>query len=287
MKLNKIIGYAMLMAIAALAVAGCKKLDRPALGDYPKDANPPGGPLKFYVAFDGSTSNPLMNGVDSIRANFPASNTVASADGVSGKDYKGSETTFIQYASANDFAKSTSFTVAFWLKKTPQAAGKGTNFAFALNAKGYSWTNLVMFLEFEDAGNPSTVDSAAAKFYLLDQWFEYIGTKKMPKVLNGTWHHLAFVYNETTSVLSTYIDGAPAANLPAGFGNVMNGSSARGKLDLVTGNTITGFTLGGAGTTAHDANTWMGNFDGEMDQFRLYGSALSASDIAALYSGKK
>ncbi len=32
--------------------ASCQKLARPVLGDYPKDANPPGGPLKFYAALD-------------------------------------------------------------------------------------------------------------------------------------------------------------------------------------------------------------------------------------------
>jgi hypothetical protein len=287
MFLNNITRIAVLIAISGLAIASCKKLDRPALGDYPKDANPPGGPLKFFVAFNGTTTNPLMNAVDSIRANFPASNTAASVDGVSGKGYKGSETTFTQYASANDFTKSTSFTISFWLKKTPQAAGKGTNFAFALNSKGYSWTNLKIFLEFEDAGNPSTVDSAAAKFYLLDQWFEFIGTKKMKNVLNGSWHHLAFTYNEATSVLTTYIDGAVPANLPAGFGNVTNGANPRGKLDLISGKDITGFTVGGPGTTAHDANTWMNNFDGQLDQFRMYGTVLSQAEITALFTNKQ
>jgi hypothetical protein len=36
-----------------IMLGACQKMDRPALGDYPKDANPPGGPLKFYTAFDG------------------------------------------------------------------------------------------------------------------------------------------------------------------------------------------------------------------------------------------
>ncbi len=43
------------------------------------------GPLKFYVAFDGTTSNPLMNAVDSIRAKFPSDNPLASIDGAKRK----------------------------------------------------------------------------------------------------------------------------------------------------------------------------------------------------------
>ena len=46
-------------AVLILVVAGsCQKMDRPALGDFPEDSNPPGGPLKFYAAFDGTTANP-------------------------------------------------------------------------------------------------------------------------------------------------------------------------------------------------------------------------------------
>jgi hypothetical protein len=57
---SKIAKYSLLVFAIGLIATGCKKLDRPPLGDYPKDANPPGGPLKFYAAFDGTTTNPLM-----------------------------------------------------------------------------------------------------------------------------------------------------------------------------------------------------------------------------------
>src|SRR5579885_2306101 len=92
-----------LLALCILVV-GCQKMTKPAMGNYPKDANPPGGPLKFYAAFDGTTSNTLMNGVDSIRANFPANNPLPSIDGVSGKAVQGDGTKYIKYAAANDFS---------------------------------------------------------------------------------------------------------------------------------------------------------------------------------------
>ena len=34
-------------------------------------------------------------------------------------------------------------------------------------------------------------------------------------------------------------------------------------------------------------NTWMAGFAGMIDQVRLYGTALSAAEIAALYAGKQ
>lgn len=273
---NKILYNVMMVSLAIITITGCQKLSRPALGDYPVDANPPGGPLKFYAAMDGSS-------VDSVLANYGSDNAVTYGEGIHLQAFNGTTNSYVQYGKANDFGNSTSFTIAFWIKKTPQPAGAGTNFAFSLNSKGYSWTNVELFLEFEDAGNPSTTDSAAAKFYLLDQWFEFTGNKRMPKVLDGQWHHLVFTYDETSSVLATYIDGSPMAGLPTDFGNVTNNGGPRGALSFTA---LTGFTIGGPGTVAHEANDWMNNFNGGIDQFRLYDVPLSAADVAALYSSK-
>ncbi len=278
---NKITLFLSLVLI--IAISSCQKINRPGMTDYPEDANPPGGPLKFYVAFDGSGTDGLRNAVDSIRANFPAENSGTYAEGITGQSYKGSTTSKVQFGSPNDFAGVTSFTLAFWMKKSPHAAGTGTQFAFGLNAKDYSWTKLQMFLLFEDAGNPSTLYSCAAKFYLMDQWFEFVGTKRIKNLLNGEWHHVVFTYDETTSVLSTYIDGNAPTNLPAGFGNVRNGGNPRGPLSF---SGITGFTIGGPGSVANNANGWMGYFDGQIDQFRLYGTALSASEVELLYQSR-
>ena len=138
----KIIKSALIILVAGIAFTACNKLDRPALGDYPKDANPPGGPLKFYVAFDGTTQNPLMNAVDSIRANFPSDNPLVSVDGVKGKGVKGSGTKAIKYPSANDFKGSTSCTIAFWVNNT---VNPNTELYFSLVSKDY-WHGSAAFL---------------------------------------------------------------------------------------------------------------------------------------------
>jgi len=140
-----------------------------------------------------------------------------------------------------------------------------------------------MFLEFEDAGNPSSADSASAKFYVKDQWFEFTGVKRMPKVLDGQWHHLAFAFDQPSSTLTPYVDGVPMTGLPADFGKFTNNGGA---MDLTAS---AGIVVGGPGhySIGKTPDSWMGNFDGQIDQFRLYGEALSASDIAALYAGKK
>src|SRR5688572_29306564 len=95
-----------------LSMSSCQKMDRPALGEYTKDANPPGGPLKFYVAFDGTTPDPLMNAVDSIRATFPSENPLISVDGLVGKSIQGDIAKAIRYPGANDFKDATSCTIS-------------------------------------------------------------------------------------------------------------------------------------------------------------------------------
>ena len=79
---NKICLSIILCALI-IASGSCSKKTRPVLGDFPKDADPhfplfPGGPLKFYAAFNGSSTDKLMNAVDSVRANFPTINPFAS-----------------------------------------------------------------------------------------------------------------------------------------------------------------------------------------------------------------
>ncbi|MES2646987.1 MAG: LamG domain-containing protein [Bacteroidota bacterium] len=269
--------YALVILAAGVVLAGCQKMDRPALAtDYPKDTNPPGGPLKFYAAYDGGN-------VDSTRANFGVSNNVTFVDGISGKAMSAGANGYIVYPSANDFKNSTSFTVSFWMKKNgPNPAGGGTSFAFGIATTTDIWTSMDMFFMFEDAGNPSSKDSAAAKFYVNDQWFEFVKEKRIPKLLDGNWHHVAFVFDGTASKLIPYVDGAPVANLPADFGKFNNNG---GKLNFAK---MAGVVVGGPGHFAvgKTPDGWMGNFNGAIDQFRLYGTALSAADVTNLYTAK-
>jgi hypothetical protein len=261
-------------AFLVMLIAGsCKKLDRPPLGDYPKDANAPGGPLKFYVAFDGTTSNPLMNAVDSVRANFPSENPLVSVDGVKGKAVKGDGIKAIKYPSANDFNGVTSCTISMWVNNT---VNSNTEFLFSLVDKDY-WHGSSAFLMIEH----STPVKFQLKFSLMDHWVEYIDNFNKP-LFDGQWHHLEFTYDETTSTVKVYFDGVEVA-LPAGAAGNFAGL---GKLNLKHGSN---FVLSGWNKNAGldgPTDSWISAFTGKMDQFRLYGKVLTASEILALYNSK-
>lgn len=274
---NKSSKNLLLVLMIGMAFTACQKMDRPALSDYPRDTNPPGGPLKFYAAFDGKS-------VDSMRAVFGVDKNASFVDGVNGKALSVGANGYVVFPSTNDLKTASSFTVAFWMKKAgPNPAGSGTSFAFGISTSTDIWTKQDMFLLFEDAGNPSSADSAAAKFYLNDQWFEFIKEKRLPKLLNGQWHHLVFTLDGGTGTLTTYVDGAPYTNLPADFGKFTKNA---GKANLAK---IGGVVVGGPGhyASGKTPDGWMGNFNGQIDQFRLYGVALSAAEVSALFASKK
>jgi hypothetical protein len=268
-----------LLAAGVLTIAvGCQKKKRPALGDYVQDANPPGGPLKFYTAFDGSSADPLMNAVDSIRANFASANPLTSVAGISGKAVQGKDAASIKYSSANDFGSATSFTIALWMKNTAQVGR--TEFVFSLVDDKYGWHHSSIFLLVEN----QTATNATMKLGLMDQWLE--GTFSKP-LFDGNWHHIAYVYDQTTSKMTYYFDGAVVTGMTATQTDVKNGSNPRGPVDLSTAKNL---VLGGwnkhAGLSG-PTDGWISSYTGAMDQFRLYGKALSAAEVNALYTSKK
>lgn len=273
-KLKQILKNGSFILLLSIAAAGCDKTDRPELGDYPKDANPPGGPLKFYAAFDGITTNPLMNGVDSIRANFPSDNPLASVDGVNKKGIKGDGIKAIKYPSANDFKGVTSCTISMWINNT---VNPNTELLFSIASKDY-WHESAAFLLLEQAA----VNKCTFKFALQDHWVEYTNQSFTKPLFDGNWHHLAFTYDETSSTVKVYFDGAEVALPPGAAGNF----AGVGKLTL--GN-ATNLVVGGwnkhAGLSG-PADSWISGFTGKMDQFRLYGKVLTGTEIMALYNSK-
>lgn len=270
MKINiSIIKKAFGIACISLVI-GCQNMDSPELGDYPKDANAVGGPLKFYVAFDGTTSDPLMNAVDSIRAKFPIENPLTSVDGINGKAMKGDvPKKFISYAKPNDWVvKSESFTIAFWER---HGAPTQTEFPFSLVSDNWAKANMFCLME-------GTPEKPVIKLFIDEQpgdkWFEWVNAESVPGIFDGQWHHLAFVYDSATSGMTLYKDGVAYAT------KVWDN---HGPIKLKDAK-VSGFRIGGSGNPEEG---WMNSWTGDLDQFRMYSTALTSAEINDLYSSKK
>ena len=269
--------------LLTILLFSCQKMDKPALGNFPKDSNPPGGPLKFYVAFDGSSADPLRNAVDSIRASFPSDNPLTSTAGISGKAVKGENKKFIKFAKPNDWAiLAQSFTISVWVKHDGQTKNNtGTNgpeymVSFKSTNGHWSGSSLLFFLE----GNNT---AAAVKTLFVDKnnvdnWFTWEGGFTVAGLLDNNWHHLAVVYNHTNSTMTFYKDGVANANLRTwGTHGAVNIDNSK----------ISEVRIGSGPGTNINTDDWLSStWKGDLDQFRMYSTALTAAEVLALYNSK-
>jgi hypothetical protein len=272
------------VAFLGVLATGCQKMDRPSLGDYPEDSNPPGGPLNFYVAFDGTTTNAAMNAVDSIRANFASDNPLTSIDGVRGKGVQGENRKFVKYAKPNDWAiAAQSFTVSTWFKKNGQTQNNnltnGPEYLFSLKSNNGHWSggNFLFFLE----GNNTAcaVKTMICDAGMRDNWMTWEGGNSIPNLCNNQWNHIAIVYNAANSSMTLYVNGVANPNVRtwAGHGNINISNSA-----------ITELRVGAGPQNNFNTDDWLSSsFKGGIDQFRMYSKALTAAEIQALFSGKE
>lgn len=270
--------------VAGLMFVGCQKKDRPGLSNFPQDTNPPGGPLKFYAAFDGTTSNALMNGVDSIKATFPADNPLALADGVNGKAIVGEPGKFVKYAKPNDWAAlSKSFTISFWEKKNGQTKNNiGTNgpeYPFSFKSSNGHWSGGNMFLLIEGDNAGAAVKFVAVDKPMGDNWFTWEGGNTIPGLLDNQWHHIAITYDAASSSLTLYVDGAVNPNI-AKWGT-------HGDINI-DDSKISEFRIGAGPGTSYATDDWLSStWKGSLDQFRFYNTVLSPTEIAALHTNKQ
>ncbi len=268
----------LLSSVGLLLVLGsCQKINRPELGEFDTDDNQvllPGN-LRFFTSFNSTDGiSPRWNASDSISQHPALLFPLTYEPGINGNAIKGNGNEGVTYLNANDFPKSTSFTVAFW-EKHDGVPESDAEFVMSIPSKQGHWSNAAMLLIFDHKGSKATKDSAVIKLMVSevgngDHWFELTGDSRMPNILDNQWHHLAFSYDETTSDMKIYRDGALWSTQSwAGHGPI--------KMDY---NKVSGFYLGGKTTD------WGKAFNGSLDQFRLYNTALSASEIQNLYQSK-
>jgi hypothetical protein len=270
--------------IICMTVFSCQKIKQPALGEYPKDANVPGGPLKFYAAFDGTTNNPLFNAVDSIRANFAAANPLTVIDGVSGKAIKGVDGKGIKYNSPNDFgSNASSFSISFWIK-SPVPAGSRYETIFSLAHKDLYY-RAAIHLDLYSGGYGSTASRAAGYIYLEQpngDYFdhEFSGSGGIPNLFDDQWHNIVLTYNEANSELKIYKDAAVVKTLVwTGHGPFVIDNSKVIGLAISASNRQVGMDA--------ENDSWMTTWSGGLDQFRMYGKkVLTPAEITALFNSK-
>ncbi len=278
--LTKKINWLLLLLMSSAIVISCQKMDKPALGDYPEDVVvTPTTPLRFYVNFDSAAAADKQINIrfkDSISGypSFFPDNSIKIVPGVHGSAYQGNKDKNLRYLNVNDWGKSTSFTVSLWEKKSTLNQGEA-EFLMSIPSTAGHWSNANMLLIFDNGNAGSTLTQTIIKFMVAevgngDHWFELTGASRMPNVTDGQWHHLAFVYDETTSAMKFFRDGVLwSTQTWAGHGAIHFDHTK-----------ATGFYLGGKTTD------WGNAFNGSLDQVRMYNKALSDAEVISLYNSK-
>ncbi|HEY4966370.1 MAG TPA: LamG domain-containing protein [Puia sp.] len=285
---NKFIRNLALGFAFCVASYSCQKMTQPALpADYPTDNTvTPSTSLRFFVPFD-STSDAakqinvrFADSISTYPSFFPDPSTTF-VPGVSGTAYQGSLGTFLHYLDANDFGKSTSFTISFWLNiMLSQKDHTNADGILALSSTTNFWSNVCIFADHEN----STSDSMQLKFVFANgggnnwDFAGYTGANRWPAMYDGNWHHVVFVYDAPTSTATLYRDGVQ-------FDKKSN------ETILFDGNAnqlvIGGFQEAVNIVDNYGNNGWMSGFPGAIDQLRMYNVALAAADVQSLYASKQ
>lgn len=210
--------------------------------------------------------------------------------GIKGNAYKGSPTGFASYSTvSNSVSGLGSITSAMWIKTTQHTGG--AQCLFMLPKTTDFWGNIFVLIE------GTTEDKMLIKIHLQKdvtpsipwsgQWIEHTGDNRL-NGMYGDWKHLAWSYNPETSKYNIYVDGTKL-EIPEGLSNrYTSDPNVDGvPLGALSNSNVQGFVLGGfqqhLGAPWGAPDGWMLPYTGMIDEFRMYNSALSDTDIRSLY----
>lgn len=258
-------------------LTSCQKMERPAMNIIPDDLERLNGPLQLYFPFDGN----LVDSAQYQKAS--SSGTINYVRGVNKEAYKGTVDSYIKIPLTQKMAELTSFTIAFWMNADKTAANAES--IFTISNSGDFWGNIFALIE----PNTNNADpTMLLKFNFAGNWIEFNGNNGLNRLpdMYGTWKHLVFSYDETSSEISIYIDGIKL-KLPENVAKRVKEGKPLGPLKLENASQL---IIGGfqqhAGISGN-ADSWMEKFTGLLDQFRMYDKAISNDEILKLFNEKK
>ncbi len=222
------------------------------------------GSLVAYWAFDGST-------IDSVSQTVGTAVNTSFATGFKGQALQGASNGYVISDLPSAIKNIGSFTIDFWIN-TPQNTN-GIVTPICITKDNDFWSSLEMFYE-----NGSTGTSANFKIHFNDGTHEvWFTTAYLTNPWNA-WQNIAVTYDASTSTFSLYQGGTfVASQTAAGLGNIAFSSAAT---QIVFGTEQ--FQCDPSIGTAGGAQGWASYLTGQLDEVRVYNTALSASDLQAL-----
>lgn len=311
--MKKTIGFffAGAVVLSAITMSSCKKSSSdptlPPIGGFNNSDEVGAANLVAKWSFENSLTESKQN-ISGTGTN------VAYTAGAKGQCWQGSSSQprYAIYSAGTALPALSSYTFSFWMNsdtmKLPLAdptQGHGAQGIFALANTNDFWGGINLFME-----NRSPADNDTLRLKLLVNntrtgviWQGQGPILRIPNVRN-TWAHVVLTYDASTSRFSGYVNGVLGGKMEVPYGPAFGGSYIQyadnpGGLDNPNGAPLYGavqlpaatqmvigshqFTTTPAMNTGGSQQSWATTYAGLLDEFRIFKSALSASDINALY----
>ena len=295
-KNNLISGVAVVALILGMSFTSCTSSNTPTGSKGTDPSTIATADLVAYFPFNG-------NGKDSITGMAPvtyANVTYATAQRKSG--LQGNNVGYLLYnlPTTSKLRTLQAFAVAMWINE-PQIPAETAPVPMILqitNDDDYFWGNLTLSQDREGT-LAAPVDSLGLKAVFHSQtavWQNQFITFANPAIKAAKWTHVIYQYDNVSSTFTVYVNGAkltgagptswalryadakPATGVQPPFGNMVFNKPSQ----LILG--------GGWATkiiqTPAATDTWMGWFNGTMDELRIYDRALTDTEAHALYAAE-
>ncbi len=276
------------LSVALLNLQSCTK--------EPTD-DPGGNTNTGYTSSDDIAKEDLLakfsfeNSMDDEKGNITnvSTNSITYGTGAKGSCFTGSMDGYAHYESVSDEIKGLqNVTIATWVKTSNHADGAESWFQILNDS---NWIGNLFVIQ--ESGSETT-DSVRIKFTMSkwdapawkEQWVDLNGDNRIV-IGNNEWHHFAVTYDAVASKCAFYIDGKEVMmpeNVSNRYGDdPANGGGPLGPLQFENANRFV-FGCYNQNLPGGSPDAWMKHFDGSLDEFRIYGKALAASDVEFLYN---
>ncbi|HVZ56499.1 MAG TPA: LamG-like jellyroll fold domain-containing protein [Chitinophagaceae bacterium] len=259
-----------LAAFSSLLLTSCyKKFDpssyapKLSIGGYTSSKEIAPSNLVGYWAFDGSL-------VDSVSNQAGTNAGTGFTAGVKGQALQGADQSYVVFDPSQALQNLQSFTITCWVNSPQNTNGIVGLFDLA-NTNAF-WGNLDLFFE-----NGSTASKAILKLHVnnngTDAW---VGNYEISNIWN-LWTSLAITYDAASSTFKVFVNGSKiATQTQAGYGPLVFQNATKAVFGTVQ------FQTNPSLTSATDSQPWASYLTGALDEFRIYNTALSESDVNAL-----
>ena len=287
-----------LLTIATLAAAAVAIPFVSSCKDDPEPEPPIGG--GGYTSSDEVAADNLVakfsfeGNMDDAKGNITggSSENVSFGAGAKGQAFQGAANGYALYSSVSSAISGLqSVTVSTWVKTSAHTSGAESWFQLLNDS---NWIGNMFILQ--ESGTPGN-DSTRIKFTVnnwnapawKEQWMDLSGTNRMV-IGDDMWHHVVCSYDAASSMAAFYVDGVKM-NLPDGVTKRYGSDPTAGGegLGALSFKNATRFVFGcyKQSLPGGTPDGWMMNYDGGLDEFRMYNKALADADVKALYDLEK